>query len=182
MTQPAFDAAGFARFDLDKGTISSPAQDDLALVPTKLLAALEPSNDIRDAARAWGVSRGRLLTDALKGGSKQPGVQTLADHLAGAIATAGLGKATVEIRSDALLVRLEGLPSNSTAGMTSILEEFIGGYLSTQKTNAKFETAHMKDGVFFCGNDVAASKIRACTAKGSDPFKTLDVMISERRP
>jgi hypothetical protein len=176
MSQTAFDASGFVRFDLARGRIRSAADEDLALVPLRLLGLLPPGDGLVAAGREWGRIHGERLARA---GREAP-IETLADALGGALAVAGLGRLALETRGDALLFRVapagDTLPDESAAGR-DLLVGFIAGFLTALEP-AGFEVVELcRDSgsrLFWAGNPAAAGRVRAWIAGGVEPLQALD--------
>jgi hypothetical protein len=146
MSHPAFDAAGFVTFDLEKGSIRSPGDEPLTLLPVGLVSLLEPSDELEQSARAWGEVHGKRLADALGGSDEPASVNLLADYLGGSLTVTGLGRIGIEIRGDALMFRIaaQDAPAGS-AGRLALITGFLGGYLSALGPN-EFAVLHVGHG------------------------------------
>lgn len=176
MSYPAFDAAGAVQFDLDSGTIRSTTDERLALLPVELLSLLEPGDDLHRAAREWGASHGRRLAALIAAGDDPTSLDLLADHLGGTLTVAGLGRFTVEIRGDALLLRISNR-SASSGGRTALLTGFLAGYLSELDPSG-FEVLPLSsdaDGeLFWAGNPTAMKQVIEWLEQGVAPLEALD--------
>ena len=177
MSQPIFDAARFVEFDLEKGTISSTGSEKLALVPIEALAAIVPSEDLARAARKWGGLHGARLR-ALQAEAKESlGMESLAEHLGGTLATLGMGRIGVEIRGDALAFKAEGQAGGLASGAGALLEGFLAGYLSALGSR-EFEVIHLgasRGGeIFFAGNKAAAERVRWWIGEGIGPLAAIE--------
>lgn len=178
MSHPAFDAAGFVKFDLASGTIRSPGDELLALVPADVVSMLEPSEDLDIAARSWGALHGRRLAEVLTGSEDPSTMDLLAQYLGGSLTTAGLGRLAIEIRGDALLFRLSvGDRGPSSAGRRALLAGFLAGYLESVGPGA-FGVVHL-DGdeasdLFWAGNPDAARKVQSWIEQGISPTAAVD--------
>ena len=175
MEKPLFDATSFVEIDLTQGSISSAGKDQLALVPTKVLRALEPSDALASAASDWGHAHGRRLVARVDLDADNTSLEALASHLGGTLAAFGMGRLSVEIRGSALLFRAQGGGEPSLAdGMSALLEGFLAGYLSALGTQP-FAAVHLgKDNdpgcrLFWAGNPDAAKEVRRMVAAGADP-------------
>lgn len=178
MSHPAFDAAGFVKFDLDKGTIRSAGDDALALVPAEVVSLLEPGDDLDRAARNWGANHGMRLAEVLAVTEAPSTMDLLAEYLGGSLTTAGLGRVEIQIRGDALLLRVEaGSVAAPSAGRRALIAGFIAGYLEVLGP-APFGVVHF-DGdqtsdVFWAGNPDAARQVQSWLEQGIDPLAALD--------
>jgi hypothetical protein len=180
MSQTAFDASGFVRFDLASGRIRSAADETLALVPRRLLDLLAPGGTLVAAARDWGRVHGeRLAAAARKPGDPAP-IEALADALGGVLAVAGLGRVTVETRGDALLFRAVtpgGSPESGAAPTRDLLAGFIAGFL-TAIGPAGFDVLPLSgtadEQLLWAGNPTAVARVRAWVDGGDEPLQALD--------
>jgi hypothetical protein len=174
MIEPVFDAKGFVEFDLTAGQISSVGNDRLALIPLEVLASLSPSKELDEAARKWGQAHGARLAQGLPADA---GVQALADNLGGTAAVLGLGRLSIEIRGDALLLKISKKAQvAATKGGTALLMGFLGGYL-TAIAGDSFELVAMGDKndelLFFAGNGEAAGTVRKSIENGGEPIEAI---------
>jgi hypothetical protein len=178
MSHPAFDAAGFVKFDLARGTIRSPGDEALALIPADVVSMLEPSEDLDIAARNWGALHGRRLAEVLAGSPESSPIELLAQYLGGSLTVAGLGRLAVEIRGDALMFRLSTDDrAPSTAGRRALLAGFLAGYLEAVGPGA-FGVVHI-DGdatsdLFWAGNPDAARQVQSWIEQGISPTSAVD--------
>ncbi|MBN2716407.1 MAG: hypothetical protein JXX14_11170 [Deltaproteobacteria bacterium] len=160
MTEKAFDAAGFVQFDLASGTIENPIHERLALIPFELFTAIPATDALKQAAHAWGKSRGRVFK--VMEGSGALTMTVLAQHLQGEIAMMGAGSAGIEVWGDALLVRIEGKMATSKA-VAKVIEGFTAGYFSAIASEPfdgisdSPDDAHL---IVFLGNPEAIIAIR----------------------
>ena len=180
MSYPTFDAAGAVKFDLDSGTISSSEDDRLALLPVEMLSMLEPGDDLHQAARRWGESHGRRLAAVIAAGSEPTTLDLLVDHLGGAVTVAGLGKFTLEIRGDALLLRISQRGNEApaaSAGRTALIAGFLAGYLNALD-GIGFEVLPLASDatgeLFWAGNPTAMKQVIEWLEQGVAPLDALD--------
>jgi hypothetical protein len=182
MEKPLFDAASFLEIDLTRGSISSAGKEQLALVPTQVLRALEPGDALDAAASDWGHAHGRRLAEQVDLDADNTSLEALASHLGGTLAAFGMGRLSVEIRGSALLFRTgwDGDPA-LTEGMSALLEGFLAGYLSALGTQP-FAAVHLgKDSqgrLFWAGNPDAAKEVRRLVATGADPEGVITALMS----
>ncbi|MBN2343816.1 MAG: hypothetical protein JXX29_22130 [Deltaproteobacteria bacterium] len=132
MTDNAFDAAGFITVNLDTGCIDSPAQTPMVVVPREVLASLAPSDEFLRAAREWGSRRGEVFAQSVNLAAES--LDLFAQHIQGEIALMGLGRASLEVYGDALLVNIAVTESASNV-IVEMLVQFISGYFSAQSDN-----------------------------------------------
>ncbi len=175
MDQPVFDAATFVKFDLTEGTIRSVGEEQLALVPPEVLAALNPGTELNEAGREWGSVHGKRLATALAEKESAPGVDVLAEHLCGTAATLGLGRLSVEIHGDALTFRVH-TETTGSPGTEALLGAFIAGYLSVLTPNSY--DVFLLDRVsgerlYWAGNSAAVQKVRRWIDDGIDPLAAI---------
>ena len=184
MTQSAFDATGFIRFDLANGSIISREGEQLALIPVDLLDALEPGEKTKQRSVAFGKTHGKSFAKIIAGLTEPPGVEMLADHLGGLTAVFGLGKSAVEIRGNAILFRLKSGRKMSD-GVVTLLTGFLAGFMSEIEPETTFEILHMQvddDGdLFWAGNPRAIKKVNDWLADGVKPMEALWLLSEEGR-
>jgi hypothetical protein len=178
MSHPAFDAAGFVKFDLESGSIRSPGDESLALVPVDVVSMLEPSADLDRAARSWGEIHGKRLADVLAQSDSPSTVDLLTDYLGGSLTVVGLGRIHIEIRGDALMFRVksdDGSPG--TAGRRALLAGFLAGYLGALGP-AGFGVVHVDSDeggdLFWAGSPQAAQRVQTWLMEGMAPMTALD--------
>jgi hypothetical protein len=180
MNQTAFDASGFVRFDLASGRIRSAADETLALLPRRLLGLLAPGGQLVAAARDWGRIHGERLAPAARDPREPAPIEALAEALGGVLAVAGLGRATVETRGDALLFRVTE-PSGSLEAESAVnrdlLAGFVGGFL-TAIDPAGFDVLPLSgtagEHLLWAGSPAAVARVRAWLAEGEEPLRALD--------
>lgn len=179
MSYPAFDAAGAVTFDLESGSISSAGDERLALLPVELLALLEPGDALHRAAQSWGAVHGRRLSALIAAGSEPTTLDLLAEHLGGALTVAGLGKLRLEVRGDALLLRVKpptAGPPKGSGGRTALLAGFLAGYLNALEPLG-FEVLPLPgtaDGeLYWAGNPTAMKQVIAWLDDGVSPLGAL---------
>jgi hypothetical protein len=182
MSRPAFDAAGSVRFDLRTGTIRSAADEQLALIPADLVSLLDPGADLDRVARAWGESQGIQLAAVLARADEPTTIDTLADYLGGALTVAGLGRATIEIRGDALMFRIRpGIGAPASAGRRALLAGFLAGYLGALGPGG-FGVVHLEgdagSDLFWAGNPDAARRVQHWLEQGMAPTVALDSLAA----
>jgi len=178
MSHPAFDAAGLVKFDLSSGTIRSAGEEPLALIPADVVSMLEPSDDLDKAARKWGALHGGLLAQVLFDIEEPSTIDMLAEYLGGSLTTAGLGRLTIQIRGDALMVSVAGDDRSAPSpGRRALLAGFLAGYLEALGP-AAFGVVHLGgDGatdMFWAGNPDAARQVQSWLEKGFDPIAAVD--------
>ena len=184
MSKPVFDAESFVEINLSDGTISSREKDRLALISSEILKILPPSDDLRKAAAEWGRCHGAGLDRQLKTDAEEAGIEALAQHLGGTLATLGLGCIKLEIRRDALLFRSSlGTTDSSTDGQRTLLTGFLAGYLSAL-TGRLFEIVDLgNDGserLFWALSPEAAPDARAALESGAAPLAVVDATLTGR--
>jgi hypothetical protein len=179
MNQPSFDAGGFVRIDITTGEIRSAAEERLALLPAGVVASLRPGEALSTEARRWGGIHGKRLADKIAEGHERAEIEVLAEHLSGVLAVAGLGRAALEVRGDALLLRLRG-PAGGSAGSDgrrALVSGFLAGYLSALEP-AGFDAIHLLDQdseeLFWAGAPTAVKRVGAWLAEGVNPLAALD--------
>ncbi|MFO8073353.1 MAG: hypothetical protein R6V85_15925 [Polyangia bacterium] len=179
MDQLAFDAGGFVRIDISTGEIRSAAEERLALLPAGVVASLQPGEALSGEARRWGEIHGKRLANKIAEGHERAEIEVLAEHLAGVLAVAGLGRAALEIRGDALLLRLHSPAGGSagTGGRRALVAGFLAGYLSALEP-AGFDAIHLlekdTEELFWAGAPAAVERVDAWLAQGVDPLAALD--------
>lgn len=168
----AFDASNFVEFDVDKGKITSTHGTSLNLLPTRMLDAIDPSDELARLATDWGRDHGFSLKKTL---TAEAGIEALANHLGGTLATLGLGQFVLEVYGDALLLRGNRGGASSTSTRL-ILSKFVSGYLRAI-TDRKFEVVFLgdEDGapLFFGGNKDATSTCVAAIDSGKSPLEAI---------
>lgn len=182
MDKTLFDAGSFVEIDLDTGAISSAAKDQLALIPTSVLQALEPGGALDEAAVDWGRSHGRLLAKKVNLEHQIGGLESLASHLGGTLAAFGMGRLSIEIRGDALTFRAkQGHDIAMADGVSLLLEGFLSGYLSSIGTYP-FSVVYLGrdhgDRIFWAGNAEVAIDVRRLKSGGAKPLDIVEALIS----
>ena len=184
MTQSAFDATGFFRFDLANGSIKSREGEQLALIPVDLLDGLEPGEQTKRSSMAFGKTHGKRFAEIIAQLEEPPGVEILADHLGGLTAVFGLGRSAVEIRGNAILFRLKSGREMSD-GVVTLLTGFLAGFMSEIEPETTFEILHMQtddDGdLFWAGNPKAINQVKDWLADGVKPMEALWLLSEEGR-
>ncbi len=107
-----FDPARAVRFDLAKGVVLSSSDERIALVPVAALDALTrsaPPSVLATLGRAIGSAMGQRVADRFGGtdGVRAASHAVALSHLAGEIAVAGYGVASVERWGRAMLIVVE---------------------------------------------------------------------------
>lgn len=127
MTEKSFDAAGFVRIDLNSGTIQTPGNTTMALIPVDLFAAIPATDELKEGARIFGNNRGKIFrqNQVLSSAS----MTVLAEHLQGEIALIGAGKTSIDVLGDALIVKVHGQMTGHRSAAV-LLEGFVAGYIS----------------------------------------------------
>jgi len=175
----AYDAAEFAAFNLETGQISSRENEQLALIPTDVLAALTPNDDLNKATRAWGETHGKRLKEVITYENAQE-LESLANHIGGALAVFGFGKGSVEIRGSALLFKVQ---TTSRSAMSPLLPGFLGGFLTALNPEHDFEVIHLESNdteeILWAGNPSAVSKMKKLLEAHDNPFDALDQLAKE---
>jgi hypothetical protein len=177
MDQSSFDAKGFIEFDLRSGKIRSAGSEQLTLVPTEVLAELEPGEPLKEAARDWGRVHGGRLKEHLSSKGKSGGMEALADHLGGTAAALGMGRLSVEIVGDALLFRSKSkADSSANEGLNALMSGFLAGYLDAL-TGRSFDVAPLGpnegDLIFLAGNSNAVNRVFRWREEGVDLFAAI---------
>ncbi|HUT78685.1 MAG TPA: hypothetical protein VM285_13405 [Polyangia bacterium] len=180
MSQTAFDASGFVRFDLASGRIRSAANETLALVPWRLLDLLAPGGQLVAVARDWGRIHGERLAAAARDSQEPAPIEALADALGGVLAVAGLGRVTVETRGDALLFRAVspgGSLEYGSAPTRDLLVGFVAGFL-TAIDPAGFDVLPLPgtagEQLLWAGSPPAVARVRAWMDEGEEPMQAMD--------
>ena len=165
MTHTAYDAAGFAKFDLAQGTIQSPEDQALTLIPLDLVASLAPTPGLRTTAANWG----KLQAAPLVNNTGSLNLDDLALSLQTSVSLMGLGNIAIEIYGDALLFNIKSNVELSGT-IKAIIEGFLAGYLNALKPEASFETASVSlnnNGYrIFAGNQTAVSSLKSWISDG----------------
>ncbi len=181
MDKPVFNATSFVDINLATGAITSNADDRLALVPTQILKALQPGDDLSRAAFQWGKQHGHQLA---KHASTGLGMEELASFLSGTVAALGMGRISIEIRNEALLFRAKGLrdvEAPVSRGESELLEGFLAGYLSALGEQS-FLVIHLGeeggDLLFFAGNPTIVGEVRKFPAKGNERIAAVEKLIA----
>jgi len=173
MTHTAYDAADFARFDLANGTISSPENRQLALMPLDLIAQMAPTPGLRKSALNWGQSQAKLL----KVNTSDLNMDDLAKSLQTSISLIGFGKISIEIYNDALLFRLKTPDIYMSGTIKNIVLGFLTGYLKELKPDADFETELVDDKnneyLIFAGNKSAVDQLVSWISQGTTPIEAI---------
>lgn len=184
MTQSAFDATGFLRFDLANGSIRSREDEQLALVPVDLLDALEPGEQTRRRSVAFGKTHGKRFAEIIARLTEPPGVEVLAEYIGGLTAVFGLGRSAVEIRGNAILFRLTS-GREMSAGVVTLLTGFLAGFMSEIEPETAFDILHMQvddDGdLFWAGNPKAIDRVKDLLTDGVKPMEALWLLSEEGR-
>ena len=184
MSKPVFDAGSFVEVNLSDGTISSREKDRLALISTEILKILPPSDELRQAATQWGRCHGAGLDRQLKSDAEEAGIEALAEHLGGTLATLGLGCIRLEIRRDALLFRWSlGASDAPLEGERTLLIGFLSGYLSAL-SGRPFEIVDLgtegSERLFWALSPETAPKVRAALETGVAPFAVVETTLTGR--
>ena len=178
MSDTAFDATGFAGFDLSAGTIRTPQGHGLSLLPLDILASLAPTPALRRTAVEWGRQQAESL--ALNADAQ---MNAFAGDLRGRLALMGLGRMEVEIRGHALLFRLAAPDAPMTGILRSLVEGFLSGYLQSLKRDAAFEVISIEQSdnetLFFAGNPSACSNLQSWIDGGSAPMAAIERLNRE---
>jgi hypothetical protein len=168
MTDIAFDAANYAEFDIPKGKIIS-KKAPLVLLPLEMLAHMEPDEGLAKESAKWGKSHAQALFEVMRA-QDDLSMDSLASHLHGAIALSGLGRATVELWSDALLVKVDtSVDSKISSSHKVLIEGFVSGYISglSQKPfDAKIVEETGSVLILFVGNTAALAFINQLIKEG----------------
>jgi len=127
MTEKSFDAAGFVQIDLKSGTIRTPGDTTMALIPVDLFAAIPATDELKEGARIFGNNRGKIFRQNQVLSSASMAV--LAQHLQGEIALIGAGNTSIDVFGDALIVKIHG-PMTGYRSAAVLLEGFVAGYIS----------------------------------------------------
>ena len=185
MSNPAFDAAGFLHFDLENGTIRSPGDEQLALLPVELISNLAPNDKLPGASRKWGELHGKRLADHLnlKDSKETAGIDVLASYLSGSLAVAGLGQVSLEIRSDALLFCVaKSKDSALSPCLKTLLCGFFAGYISVLIPAYSFDVIFLAEqnngSLFFAGNPQATQKVQLWLQDGKNISEALELLAA----
>lgn len=182
MIDNAFDAAGFIKVDLETGTISSPLQTPLALVPLSVLQTLTPTSAGKDASVNWGKERGEVLASTLN--VEIATMDVLAQHVQGEIALMGMGRASIDVFGDALLIKITGGTPAAAASpvVSAILEGFSAGYISAV-SKKEFDALTIEHGadvrVLFVGHVDTTARVKSLLAAGIAPLVALEKLHKE---
>jgi hypothetical protein len=188
MAGPAFDAANYVQFDLQKGAIRSRDDDALVLVPRELLNALAIGDELERSARAIGEARGKRFAawSAARTAVEPMALDALADGVDGALAVLGFGRTAVEIRGDALLFKIRGAGKRAARATAAFLGGFLGGYLSALDPEMRFDAAHLgpdagspDDLVFFAGSGEAVKRVAQWIGGGTEPYAAIERLHRE---
>jgi hypothetical protein len=179
MSQTSFDAASFVQFDLENGLVSTLEKKPVALVPLEVLSTLEPGEELHEAASSFGRLHGKQLQVNLQGADQSPGVQELAEHLAGTAAVLGLGRLSVEIFGDALILRIGSTSEDSATssrGYQALLCGFFSGYLNSLSSR-EFQVIPLdvvdSDQRYLASNPNAAKKVIRWMSSGTDTITAI---------
>jgi hypothetical protein len=181
MDKTNFDAAAAVQFNLNNGMISSSIKEkQLTLLPIEILTAFKPGAELEKVANQYGHLNGEQLLENLPQGSATMGMEALADHLGGTTAVLGMGRLSLEIQGDALLLRVRSETDPkivSSQGYQVFVCEFWGGYLSALAKH-RFDVLLLEetDGNqrYFAGNPEAVKKVRDWRAKGVEPSVAME--------
>ena len=178
MAELIFDANGFLQVDLQRGIITSPGNEHLALVPVEVIAALERSEAVDQAIEQWGRIHGDRLAATLGQTGEAAGMETLAEYISGTLAAMGMGMVRIEIRGNALMFRAGYMPEGDTAVCIDLLlTGFISGYLGAL-AKRKFEVISIgKSGgeqLFWAGNPQAVDQVRRWIDEGTAPLESVE--------
>ncbi|MBN2804585.1 MAG: hypothetical protein JXR91_15940 [Deltaproteobacteria bacterium] len=167
--QSAYDASGYANFDLEAGIISSKDNQKLALMPLSLIAAMESSPALSTIAEELGKLHASKISDA----ASEMTMDDFSLNLQTAISLIGLGKISIELRNDALLfnIKLEEIQNMKT--IKDVILGFLAGYLSAFYPQAQFKTVLLTEKtnelLVFAGNETAVEKVVAWSNDGQSP-------------
>jgi len=181
MTHPAFDVAGQLRFELEKGAVSSRADEPLVVLPLSLLAAIPADDAVTAAARRFGISKGREMADQLSGED----LQALSDQIATLLALMGLGSPSIEVHGDALLIRVLAASSDVLSpGAGAVLCGVLGGALESIAGGQPFQVVSLSEStseaVLFAGNANAAGLMKRAIKGGIGLDEALNALSSSR--
>ena len=185
MSKPVFDAGSFVEVNLSEGTISSCEKDRLALISADILKILPPSDALHRAAADWGRCHGAGLDRRLQSDEAEAGIEALAEHLGGTLATLGLGSIRLEIRRDALLFRTSLGASDEAAdgGERTLLAGFLSGYLSAL-VGRPFEILDLgtegSERLFWALSPEVAPEARAALDSGIAALVVVDATLTGR--
>ncbi len=178
MDKPVFDGAAFVSIDLRTGQVSTRVRDHLALVTTEILSMIPPSDAVREAAKSWGEKHGKTLQEQVD--TDLAGIESLASHLGGTIASFGMGRLRLETRHDALLFRMMGVSSNHFSdGQGVLLSGFLSGYLGAVSSRP-FSVLDLgpqgEDRLFWAGNPKAVDEVKQSVARGMQPLDAIETL------
>ena len=184
MNKPVFNAASFVDIDLATGEISSPVKERLALVPIRILKALQPGDTLANAAEEWGSQHGRILAEHLEQDPESIGIEALSSFLSGTTAALGMGRLSIELRQGALMFRAKGVGSDGEGlsdGESALLTGFLSGYLSALGQQP-FGVLHMGeengDQLFFAGNPVVVEEVQNLPIQGKERLAAIEKLIT----
>jgi hypothetical protein len=183
MTQYAFDAAGFATFDLAEGTIRSENNEQLTMIPLSLISKLPESGAFLNEAKEWGFKRGKVLLTVLDSGLDKE-MDVLADHLAGELAVMGFGRIAVKLYGDALLFNVTASDSELfTASVKSLVANFLKGYIKALMPSFDFEiipiAQEQRSVLFFMGNEVAINRVQSDIKEGISAMSAIERLMEK---
>lgn len=171
MEEQIFDAVAFARFELNAGEIRSAEDGALLLLPPEVAAEIAPSPTVNKASRDWGHLHGRGLRSALEIRNEKASMELLSQHLCGTLAVLGLGRVSIEVHGNALLLRqASSSPVAQSKGLSAILCGFVAGYLegltdqpfAATPVGTTFESAFI-----FVGNDTCVAAVTRLAGTGA---------------
>jgi hypothetical protein len=184
MEEQVFDAAAFARFDLNAGEIRSVEDGVLLMLPPEVASAIVPSPEAVQASRQWGLLHGRGLHSTLEIRGGEAGMELLSQHLCGTVAVLGFGRLTIEVHGSALLFRVPSSgPAGRSAALSEVLQGFLAGYLEGLSKD-RFEVTRLGEAeghlLLLAGSEAAAEAAKRLVLQGKSALEIVQHTLSWR--
>jgi len=130
MAEPQFNPAQALKFDFGRGQVTLQGQGLCVVVPRHALLELLAAAGV-DAARNFGHQLGgdvgRRVAERLGSSIQQSPIEVFVDHLGGELALLGLGSLAVERWGIALVIVMQGAPTDKTG--VALLRAVVSGAL-----------------------------------------------------
>ncbi|MBS2014678.1 MAG: hypothetical protein JST00_17455 [Deltaproteobacteria bacterium] len=166
MAGPAFEPNGAVRFDLKNGAASDSKGGRLVLVPSAVLAGLDPAT-LAHIGDALGRACGARIASRLGGdnGVRATNLEVVVTHLAGELAIAGVGAVHLERwgRAMVAVVQNPGVADDAFVGAV------LAGALSAASGRDLSAAPLGKDGGrsrYFLGGAATAARASALASQG----------------
>lgn len=135
MSEASFQPAGYLKFDLSQGLLSTPDKRRHIVIPAELLRVLGSQDELESLARRWGEEQGNDLVKLIGGDALSKSPERFVTELSHLMATLGWGWCDLESWGGVLFLVVQGSPRGDA---NKILSKFIAGVF-TSASSKKFE-------------------------------------------